>query len=330
MRSCLHQLNETVMKRSILILVLILAAFLSADHASAQNNSSAAQHDSTMLDVVIKNDGSQYIGRIISQDAREVLIETKTIGQVIIPKHEIKEIRKVRPGEISGSGNYVPQEVFSTRYFITANGLPIQKGESYILWNLYGPDFQFGVGKNFGLGIMTTWIGMPIVGTAKYSINLAEDLNLAVGTMLGTGSYMAPEFGLALPFTAITYGNRRSNINLSAGYGAMFMDGDAEGRFLLSVAGMSKIGRKLSVVFDSFLVPPGPYRTRYINQYDYATNTFIPVPVRERREAVALVIPGLRWQLESDKAFQFGFGGLYVDGEFMPVPLPMIQWYRKI
>ena len=265
--------------------------------------------DTTKIYIVVKNDGTEFTGKVLSRDAREILLETTNLGEVIIPMHEIREIRELKPGEVTSSGEYRPEEVFATRYFITTNGLPIEKGESYIQWNLYGPDFQFGIGENLGVGIMTTWVGVPLIGSAKYSWNIAEDVNMSAGALLGTGSWAAPDFGLALPFLALTFGDRRSNINFSGGYGAAFIEGNSEGRSLFAVAGMTKLGNKISLVLDSFIAPG-----------DKSSD----------KEEFAILIPGLRIQFSEKNAFQFGFAGIYVDGEFAPVPVPMVQWYRKL
>lgn len=265
--------------------------------------------DTAKVYILIKNDGTEFIGKIISRDAREILMKTERLGEVIIPMHEVREIRELKTGEISSSGEYIHEEVFATRYFISTNGLPIEQGESYVQWNLYGPDFQFGLGENFGVGIMTTWIGVPLIGTVKYSIPVADNANIAVGTLLGTGSWAAPEFGLVLPFAALTIGDRRTNINFSAGYGAAFMENESEGRSLFSIAGMTKLSSKISLVFDSFIAP--------------AKST-------SEDDGFALLIPGLRLQFKEKSAFQFGFAGIYANGELAPLPIPMIQWYRKL
>lgn len=258
--------------------------------------------------VVVKNDGTEYMGVILKQDAREVLIDTKNLGEIIIPKHEIREIKELGDKSISSTGNYIPSEVFSTRYFITTNALPIDKGESYAQWNLYGPDFQWGIGKNLGVGVMTSWLGVPIIGSVKYSFKFTERVRGGVGTLLGTGSYAAPELLIALPFGVLTIGDNRNNINFSAGYGAVWYDGDAGSNMLISVAGMTKINKTVSLVFDSFIIPS---------------------PVAESSSGLFLFIPGIRLQTESNKAFQFGFAGVYTDSELLPLPIPMVQWYRR-
>jgi hypothetical protein len=322
-------------------IIFILITCLTIQNVIAQQ----AEDSLSKTHIIIKNDGSEYIGTIISQDAREVLIDTKKIGQIIIPKHEIKEIRELSSKEIKSSGEFAGRETFATRYFITTNGLPIEKGDSYIQWNLFGPDFQFGIGKNIGVGVMTSWLGVPIIGTAKYSRSITENFSAGVGILAGTGSWTWPDFALGLPFATFTYGNRQHNISLSGGYGAVTYNKNVyqnqypyssyevrttDGRYLFSVAGMTKIAPKFSLVFDSFIVSQGEYYTDYNEIYNPITGQNDRTEIRRRRNGMALLIPGIRWHLDSQRAFQFGFAGLHAGGEFIPVPIPMVQWYRKL
>jgi hypothetical protein len=145
-----------VLKRfSTLLLVFLIAS---------SNLIAQEEQDSTQVTYqIIKQNGAVFIGSIISQDAREVLLKAEDVGLVYIPKHEIEEINEILAGEEVASGG-----LFATRYFLTTNGFSIKKGENYVQWNIFGPDFQFGVADNFTLGIMTSWVGLPIVGTAKY------------------------------------------------------------------------------------------------------------------------------------------------------------------
>jgi len=216
-------------------------------------------------------------------------------------------MKEAKSGDFSASGVYIPEQVFATRYFFTTNGLPIEKGEKYISFSLFGPDIQFGVGENFGVGILTSWFGTPIIGAVKYSIKLTEKNSLGIGSLFGIGSWAAPDFGLALPFVALTFGDRRNNINFSGGYGTIWNNGSSAGNVLFSIAGMANVGKKVSLVFDSFILPNSG-----------SNNT-----------GFAVLIPGIRIQAQDNKAFQFGFTGLVVDGELIPAPIPMVQWYRK-
>jgi len=288
-----------------ILIALIYGVFFPGNIVLAQMDT--AKVTSASLYLVTTFDGAEFTGEILLDDEKEVLIQTKDRGRISIPKYQIKEMKKIKSSELSASGEYMPADLFATRYFITTNGLYLVKGESYVLWNLYGPDFQFGVGENFGVGVMTSWFGSPLIGTAKYSMQLDEKVGLSLGLLLGTGSWATPEFGLALPYVALTFGDGRTNINFSAGYGGIFYGGDSDGNALLSVAGMTRVGKKVSLVFDSFIVP------------NFGDKNF----------GGALLLPGLRLQQSSEKAFQFGFAGLVADGDLIPVPLPFIQFFRK-
>jgi hypothetical protein len=333
------------------LIILLMCIF--ALNVFSQENPAQPVSDTTKMHVITKNDRTTFVGRIVSQDAREVLIETKEIGLVAIPKHEIREIREIETRELNVKGDYVPGEVFATRYFITTNGLSIAKGENYMIWQLFGPDIQFGVSENFGLGVMTTWLGAPIIGTAKYSIPFNENTSLALGLLAGTDTWYGTGFALALPYAAFTVGDRIVNLTFSAGYGVLgfkeeiynFNTGRSskkrvsQGRMLISFAGMFKAGKKVSIVFDSFIVPGGKkyQTTEFYEVYQFNPNTGFDeyVETRERnvtkkREGFALILPGLRFQTDPHKAFQFGFAGVFAGGEAVPIPVPMIQFFQKL
>jgi hypothetical protein len=296
-------------------LLLITVLSLVSTSIFGQESKEPSSGDPDKIFVITKNDGSRFVGRIISEDAREILIDSREVGRVFIPRHEIREIRETVAGEVGASGDFMPAEVFSTRYFITTNGLPVKKGETYILWSLFGPDIQFGVAENFGAGIMTSWVGIPIIGSLKYSLPLAENVNAGIGLLLGTGSWAAPEFAMALPYGVLTFGDRVKNINFSIGYGG-FRHSEtnefdqketvSEGNLLVSVAGLVKVSRSVSIVFDSFIIP------------------------RFGEDNVALIMPGVRVQTKPNRAFQFGFAGIRYEGKTQPLPIPMVQWFMML
>lgn len=287
---------------------------------------------------ILKTDGGELIGRILKQDSREILLLTQDNRQVYIPQYIIKEITLLKEKDFNTMGDYVGEDKFATRYFITTNGLPIKKGEHYVQWNLYGPDFQFGVGKNFGIGIMTSWLGMPIIGTIKKSWILGEKAQFALGGLFGTGTWAAPDWGGALPFGTISFGDRTKNIAFSGGYGALWQGGEANGRALTSVAGMVKVSSKISLVFDSFILLRGQTETRTETYQEYVYNPnnglyeeqTVTHTYKDEKPGFALLIPGIRWHQGEGQAFQFGFTGLISNGELLPVPIPMVQWYRTL
>lgn len=327
-----------------------MIGMLSLQNVFAQSKINILSDMKDQLYLIETQDGVKFIGKVISLDDRELLIDTEDLGRVYVPKHLLRQITPILQ---KTDEHFLTDELFATRYFITTNGLPIKKGENYIQWNLYGPDFQFGVADNFGVGVMTSWVAIPIIATAKYSISLGKNTSMALGMLAGTGSWAFPEFGGFLPYVSLTIGDRRNNLTLSNGFGWLFYENEwynpttqlfetkkeNEGRYLFSIAGMAKISEKFSLVFDSFIAPWGPYITVYEYQYtdhfDPVTGVYINTSTTvkestERSPNLALLLPGIRWQLDADRAFQFGFTGLYFDNEFIPAPIPMVQWYRRL
>ena len=292
-------------KQILLATFLVLISLFAADKAQAQVSNSI---DTNKVYVIIKNDGSEFIGKIMSSDIYEVVLESQKLGAIAIPKHEIKIMKLLQNGDLDVAGSFIPNEPFATRYFITTNGLPIAKGESYITGNIFGPDFQYGLADNLGVGVITSWIGSPIIFTSKYSFEIDKNVNGAVGLLIGTGGWgWASSFGLAIPYGSITLGDSKSNITGSLGYGTIWgNDKYGGGRSIVSIAAMHKISKGISLVFDSFILPPTSYQNNF-----------------------ALFIPGLRFQTSESSAFQFGFAGASIGNYTGAIPFPYLQGFRK-
>lgn len=336
--------------KRVLLAILLVSLFGHISMAQTESEAKKIKYK------IIKQNGSSFIGKIVSRDAREILVLTEDVGLVYIPKHEVDEIIVIEEGDPEVTGG-----LFATRYFLTTNGFAIKKGDNYVQWNLFGPDFQFGVADNFTLGIMTSWVGMPIIGTAKYSTQFGDKLSGGLGFLGGTGSWAFPEYGLALPFGFLSVGDRINNLNFSAGYGWLFSErseysyiiknipteystnsydydnvqyNDVEGRALFSLAGMFRINDKYSFVFDSFLMTAGMEREEeelHETYNDRTNKVTYSLRTRAVKTYPLLVLsPGLRFQANEKSSFQFGFVGIHLEGEFVPVPVPMVQWFKRI
>lgn len=256
-------------------------------------------YDSTKTYEVLKYDKSKVIGKILSDDGRELKMMTNYIGMVYVPKHLIISITEF------GGDDVFSDDSFTTRYFITTNGLPIRKGESYYQFTLLGPDVQFGIANNFGVGVITSWAGTPFIVSLKYSNQMKGKWSYALGTLAG-GTIWGGEGSVraALPFATLTYGLKNSTISFSGGYGVIFVDGESDSQWMFSVAGMKDISKSSIFVFDSMIFPT-------------SDNLYL------------LLIPGYRIKTSDKNAFQFGFPGLISFKESSPFAFPMISWFRK-
>ncbi len=272
------------MKSLMLLLVLVLFSPLVGV---------SQEFDPEKMVVIEMNDGSKFTGKIISSDPREIVLRTSDRGDIALPKYSIKSIRDFEEGDDQH------QDLFATRYFITTNGIPIREGESYINWTLIGPDIQFGFKDNMSVGLMTTWWASPVIVSVKSTFDLGDKKSAAIGILAGGTIWQAGGAGI-LPYAAYTLGDRTANFTTSAGFVLAGGQGESFSRAVLSFAGMNKISRNGTFVFDSMI--------------------FIGSDVN------AYIIPGIRLQTDPNKAFQFGFGGVVTsDGTY---PVPFVSWFR--
>jgi hypothetical protein len=174
----------------------------------------------TNLYRVVKYNNQEYIGRILNDDGREVLLETSKLGKIYIVKADIESITIVHREIDFVDDEYRGTGVFTTRYQFSTNAFPLQKHENYALVNLYGPEVHFSVSKNLSVGVMATWIASPIVLALKYSVPTRnEKLNFGFGTLLGSVGYLNQGKGYGgLHWGMVTYGDRKNNVTLSLGY----------------------------------------------------------------------------------------------------------------
>ena len=279
------------------LLAILLMLFVLPELALPQVdplNESIQQQDRV---IVIKNDGARFIGFIISRDDREILLETETVGRLFIPLHEIREIRPFSSSSGPGSN------LFATRYFLTTNGFSMSKGEKYAMTNYWGPDINFAVADNFTVGAMTSWLAMPLIGTVKFSFKLSENLHASIGGLFGTLSWVDFGYVGALGYGTITIGNSDYNVNLSGGYAGISGEGGAP---LLSPAMLLKLGDRAHFVLDSFI--------------------YLGEDVR-----FGIVVPGIRIDRPTKRAsFQIGMAGLFVEGEAIPLPIPIMGWFYEL
>ncbi|TNE53302.1 MAG: hypothetical protein EP338_12265 [Bacteroidetes bacterium] len=202
------------------IFLLLLLALYSNQLLLSQADSLNAD---TTVYLVEKSDGTKYIGKILKDDGREILLDTRAIGQIYIRKSEIKSISRIEASDHKQmkDGIIAEENPFTTRYAFTNNALPIRSRDHYALVNLFGPEIHFAVNNRLNLGLMTTWIGSPFIGAGKYSFGTKNPkINFSIGSMIGSSGYLNAFKGFGgLHWGTFTYGGRKNNLSISAGYG---------------------------------------------------------------------------------------------------------------
>ncbi len=293
-------------------MILVAALLLAFQCLSAQNKERTTQSKTVLVTLT---DGIEVQGEVINDDDKEILLFTENVGRVSIPKYKIRSIESLATDR---KGKIIPKEhdpTFATRYFLTTNGMSIPKGEVQAMFALAGFDINYGVTDKISVGLMTSYFAIPIIGNVKYSEQLKENVHISAGVLLGTGSWASFNSRGALPYGAITFGDKKSNINFSAGYGAASIQplfDSSKNTFnagMFSVGGILAVTEMVSLVFDSFM--------------------FMPKKSQDRRLA-GFVTPGFRIaSKKSDSAFQFGFMGVVSNGEIIQIPAPSLRYFKK-
>jgi len=366
--------------------------------------------ENKQLYLVTKTDGGQFYGYIVSDDGRELLLETKNIGKIYISKGDIASITKVADSNSGKIGNgtysdYRNEGPFTTRYYLTTNALPIKKGENYAMLHLYGPEVHFAVSDNLSLGVMSSWIASPIAIAAKYSFDSETNTHFALGTIFGSSGFLMNASGFGgLHWATVTQGDRKSNVSFSAGYGYVNQGlggGDTyygpeynvvgenndyyyyyyggsgstksqaaltkligknnsptltrkepvRGAPVLSMSGITPIGKKASFLFDFMVFLPKLY-TSVVEEtttvedvsytyYDYNTRENMTktedvqvnknVIVANGLQPTFLIMPGMRFNQAHNKAFQVVLAGVITKdrwGDIYSFPVPMVSWLR--
>jgi len=295
--------------------------------------------------VIKKANGVELIGKLISDDGREVLLMTDKMGKVYISKSDIISMKLIEEGDMV-NGEYIEEGPFTTRYSFTTNAFPIKQGENYAMINLYGPEIHFAVTDRLNLGVMTTWYGSPFALAGKYTLptNMKKNLNFSIGGIAGSSAFLNSFKGYgALGFGIGTYGTRKLNVSIGLGYSHFSSFGTKEliksgtytidtntyeydykyenvrpgrtGGLAISAGGFVKIGKKTGFVMDIlYLDMTNKTTTNELTSTGSDQNGYEIKQVTKKDQSYAthvlIVMPGIRVQGKENSAFQFNLSGV--------------------
>lgn len=292
---------------------------------------------------VVKNDGTEYIGVIISDVGREVLMQTEALGKIYIPKSDIKLIKLIA-NEYADASKYREVGPFISRYYLTNNALPIKKGENYAMLHLYGPEVHFAVSDKMSIGVMSTWAASPIGIALKRSFKTKnENINLSVGTIMFNSGYLYTFRGWGgLHWGSITIGKPGYNITFSSGFGYVDLVENRRSNYEIglqklnrgsvnSIAALIPVGKKASFIFDSMISISEDRRYSSFTSYNGGQPNIITYI--SGTQITGLIMPGMRFQHKENRAFQVALAGVIrytsTNNDFLSFPVPMCSWFFK-
>lgn len=256
---------------------------------------------------VLKLDGTGFIGVIVENNEKEVVIRTKDLGKVSIPKNMIESIEPIDENDVRFSKGKLVSDDYAARYFYTNSSHSLKKEQGTLFWNWWGVEMQYGVTDKLDVGLATSWVGTPVGINAKYSFELSPNVTGAVGSRLYSGGWAFINSGVVYPFGSITVGGKHTHLTGHAGFITAYgPQSSGERAWVFGAAGKAAITTKVDVVVEVFTLP--------------IVNAFEPV---------YFVFPAIRINNNYQKAFQLGFAGVVSGGEALPIPFPFFQVMRN-
>ncbi len=259
-----------------ILLSLLVAAYLqlcAGIYASAQTDTTTNSipvkqlQDPEELYQVTLHDGTVLKGVLLNETASEITLRTENVGVVTLLRSRVKEIKKYNAAQVKNGVYWFPNP-HATRYFFAPSAFNLKRGEgyyqnAYIIFN----SVNYGVTDNFSVGGGIEFISLfaslatgsfqPIIFvTPKVGFKVAERVNVGGGLLYvripdffdsGTGNHIGLAYGVG------TYGTTDHNVTLGGGFGVF--EGQVTSRPIITLNGMTRVGRNISLVTENWFAP---------------------------------------------------------------------------
>jgi len=249
-----------------LSLLLLVLGCLSHQSIQAQIDPNSVPEVGTMVRLTM-NDGSVYLGEIISHETGIIRLKTANLGTLQVPTLNIERLEDLT-GDKMRKGQYWFENPSYNRYFLGQSAQPLRKGEGYYqnIWIFFN-SAHYGITKNIAIGggfeflstfgaqtpifFLSAKAGFPFgqrssAGATLRYLNIADiggnddiDTDLAGGIFLGTAQY--------------TYGTSDHNLTAGIGYGVAGREAADRPVFVLS--GQTRVGKRMGLLTENYIIP---------------------------------------------------------------------------
>lgn len=250
----------------VLGVVAMLIGIAGTTHA--QNNFRNFEFESDKTYVVELLDGTELTGTYVGRTDSVLIMSTPSLPRIEILFAQIKSIKLVEESSLRGQQYWYPNPN-ATRYFFAPSGFNLKKGEgyyqnSYLILNSvnYGLSDHFSVGGSLEListfGSLAEGSFDPIVLiTPKFAYPVGKDLQLGAGMLFISLPNFDddPRVAAGIAYAITTYGDIEHNATLGLGWG--FAEGNWAKNPVVTLNGMTRVRRNLSLVTENWFVPFG-------------------------------------------------------------------------
>jgi len=221
---------------------------------------------------IITTDGSEIIGKVISESDTEYNIETPAGLAVTVPKDAVLKMEEFK-GEVK-EGKLFRPDPNKSLYLFSPSAYPIGKSNKYCRdFCVLFPSFNYGLSDVFSAQAGFFWAPgldidkIPIIGSLKASLFNNDKLAFAAGAMYvrfptiefedDDGNDEKIHVGGGFLFATGTYGDQLNHATLSLGWG--FGRGEDEwemmNRPIFVLAGNKRVSQNIAIVTENWIWP---------------------------------------------------------------------------
>ena len=229
------------------------------------------------------NDGKTFTGLILSQNDKEITIETESLSNVTIANNKISSIKMFKKEQIV-NGKYFFLNPHPTRYFFGPSAIPLEKGESYYQ-NAYilANSVQTGITDHFSIG---GGIVIPFLFfvTPKVGFKVAEKVHIGAGILAATTVSSNIPFGIGVAYGSVTFGSKENNFTINAGWGAVKQENynnqtntykrawELSKKPMFTFSGMLRVAPKCSLISENWVFATNDYKNDLNGNFNYSYN----------------------------------------------------------
>lgn len=231
----------------------------------AKKNVNSEEREKVETAVIIETiNNASYFGFIIGATPKTLIMKSALINTFEIQSNTISKITLSGAFVNRKGGNWFSNPN-ATRYLFAPSAIPLNKKEGYFQ-NAYllANSVNVGVTNSLTIGGGVV-IPLLFYVTPKISCQVYKNLYLGAG-ILFTQSFIT-DFNLSagIGYGLITIGNPEHNITLGSGYGYAKIDSSYRNTKMpiITINGMTRIGKRLSLVTENWLIPRASYNVEY-------------------------------------------------------------------
>jgi hypothetical protein len=257
--------------------------------------------------------GDAYVGVLIDETEKDFGLETTVDGEIRILKLDVDRIARADKSMVDNFGRIRSKNQSPNRTFYMPTAFSMPEGSSSLSINIYGFDYHYSMRKNITFNLSSSFIGAPLTGSIKKTVELSDRFRWSYGGTFGWGSWYEMAGLGAAGFTNFTWGQPNNYFSLGAGLGSIgVLDSSRfnENGAFITMAGLMPMGRKVFLSIEGVYV--------YTTGNEFSTSPIL------------FITPAIRVNFDNGDAFQFGFSGAVIDGQSIESPIPSLQYIWRI